>query len=220
MHTFDEYAPQSDAQQLDLITRHPFALLVSAVGGTPIATHIPVIPASVTAGGPDETGELAGRLLWGHMAKANPQWRDLAEQPEVLLVFTAEHAYVSAAHYQRTPSVPTWNYSAVHITARPELITEPDETLEVLTSTVRACEATEGSHWDQSTSVDHFRRILSGVVAFRLRVSRVQGVVKLSQDKSIPLWERVHDAFSESPDIGRRRLAEQMTAVRPSGTDQ
>ncbi len=50
-----------------LMREESFALLVTAPDGVPVASHLPIF-LDTESGGPD-------RLL-GHMAKANPQWRD------------------------------------------------------------------------------------------------------------------------------------------------
>jgi transcriptional regulator len=205
MHTYPDYAPRDDAQIAELVRRHPFAVLVSVDDGRPVASHVPVIAppgGSLTVGG----------TLWGHMGRANPQWRTLNPASPVLLIFTAAHAYVSAALYEQTPSVPTWNYSAVHVTAVPELLASGPPTMEVLTETVRALEGQRERPWDMTTSMDRFHEIVGGVVAFSLRVTAIQSMFKLSQDKTDPLWQRVHDGLAADP--ASACVAHDMAAVR------
>jgi transcriptional regulator len=114
MHTFPEYVPRGDAQVAELVRHHPFAAVISTHHDVPVATHVPVIT-------PPPQQPRAGGVLWGHMARANPQWQTFDPARPVLVIFTGAHAYVSAALYERTPAVPTWNYSAVHVTALPHL---------------------------------------------------------------------------------------------------
>ena len=51
------------------------------------------------------------------MARANPQWRDLAESPEALVVFQGPDHYISPSWYatkrETGKVVPTWNYVMV-----------------------------------------------------------------------------------------------------------
>src|SRR5262249_51101713 len=79
---------------------YSFAMLVTNGKGGLVATHLPIL---LDADGP--------RLL-GHMARANPQWKDV--QGEALVIFPGPHAYVSASWYEAPGTVPTWNYVAVH----------------------------------------------------------------------------------------------------------
>ncbi len=212
MHTFAEYGATEQAQLLRLVRQNPFALLVSIDGNEPIATHLPVV---LPAGTDSQT--LTGQTLWGHMARANQQWQTLSAERPALLVFTGADAYVSAGLYQQTPAVPTWNYSAVHVSVRPEIVTDPSQTLDILTATVRAVEADRAKPWDMTESVDHFARIAAGVVAFRLHVQEVRAVFKLSQDKPAAIWHRVHDGLASDPTGTARQVAADMAAVRVEG---
>src|SRR6201989_1495163 len=55
----------------DFIERNSFGLLVSQVDGLPFATHLPFLL--------DRTAGPHGTLV-GHMARANPQWREAGGQ--------------------------------------------------------------------------------------------------------------------------------------------
>ena len=206
MHTLAEYAPRGDAQVAELVRHNPFAAVISTDHGVPVATHVPVIT-------PPSEQLHAGGALWGHMARANPQWHTFDPARPVLLIFTGAHAYVSAAHYQRIPAVPTWNYSAVHVTALPQILPAGQATMRVLTETVRAVEALREDSWDMSASLARFHHIAGGVVAFSLRVTAVRAVFKLSQDTPDELWQRVHDGLGADP--ASVQVARDMAAARP-----
>jgi len=207
MHTFADYAPRGGAQVAGLVRDNPFAAVISTGHGGPVATHVPVII-------PPSEQLRAGGVLWGHMARANPHWQTFDPARPVLLIFTGAHAYVSPALYQREPSVPTWNYSAVHVTALPQLLPEGEATMQVLTATVRAVEALCGTRWDMRASLERFQHLAGGVVAFSLRITAVQAVFKLSQDLPEELWQRVHDGLAADP--ASAQCAYDMAAARPS----
>jgi transcriptional regulator len=147
------------------------------------------------------------------MARANPQWRSFDPACPVLAIFTGADAYVSGSCYEQVPAVPTWNYSAAHITALPRIVPEGDETMQVLTETVRAVEDLREQAWDMSTSLQRFHQIARGVVAFTLRVVSIQSMFKLSQEKSDDVWQRVHDRLDAEP--ATASVARDMAALRP-----
>lgn len=188
MHEFPKYRAPSGGDVVELVRRHPFALIVSArAGDAPVATHTPVvIPASAT---PSET--LVGETLLGHVARANPHWRLLAGGDPVLLVFSGPHGYVSPTTYEYTPAVPTWDYAAVHLTARVEVLQDRADCLHVVTETVRAAEDLMPSRWDMTPSLDVFEKIVGGVVGFRFEVTDERTVFKLSQDQPDDVRQRV-----------------------------
>ena len=98
---------QDRAQLLAFMRQYSFATLVTCAAAGPRATHLPFVV---------EEGAGESLRLVAHMARVNPHWRDFSGEGGgvVLVIFQGPHAYVSPSHYQRHPSVPTWNYAAVH----------------------------------------------------------------------------------------------------------
>ena len=185
MHTFPRYAAQDPAQVDLLVKENPFALVVSATDGVPVATHVPVIL---------ESDRVEGGTLLGHLARANPHWRSWESSPEVLVIFQGPHGYVSPTVYATDPAVPTWDYAAVHVTGRLELL---DDALEVVERTVEAVESARRPSWEPTpASRERFRVLLPGVVAFRVHVRTVQSMFKLSQDIDAERYARVRDSFA------------------------
>jgi|SRR5215472_10954764 len=139
------------------------------------------------------------------MARASSQWQTFHPARPVLLIFTGAHAYISPALYRRESAVPTWNYSAVYVTALPQVLPAGEATMQVLTQTVQAVEALRGTRWDtaalggMSASLERFHHIAGDIVAFSLQVATVQAVFKLSQDLPDQLWKRVHDGLAADP---------------------
>ena len=67
-----------------------------------------------------------------HLARANPQWRLLAESPRtpVLVVFQGADSYVTPSWYETKREtgkvVPTWNYAMVQARGRARVIEDKD----------------------------------------------------------------------------------------------
>ena len=117
MYVPKHFDPADPAWCHALMARESFALLVSTgTDGLPFATHLPLLLDADR--GPQGT-------IVGHLARANPHARLLAEGRPTLAVFQGPHAYISPGWYATHPSVPTWNYVAVHATGRPRLVEEP-----------------------------------------------------------------------------------------------
>jgi transcriptional regulator len=164
---------ETDPERLAaLIGDYNFGLLVTAGAQGLFATHLPFVA--------DPARPL--ERLHAHMAKANPQWRDVGEGLDALAIFQGPHAYVSAAWYVNR-RVPTWNYTAVHVYGRLRILKRPEEVLDVLARTVAHQEAHRPAPWrieDQPES--YIRGMANGVVALELDVARVEGKAKLSQN--------------------------------------
>lgn len=156
----------------------PFGCIISTLeDGTLTATHMPFVV--------DDQG---ARLI-SHMAKANPQWRTFAgagaaSGAEVLVVFPGPHGYISPRWYVSEFNVPTWNYTAVHAYGRPTLLTEPTGTMAVLDELVATHEAGAATPWHVDWSDPRNEKMLNGLVAFEVVVTRWEGKQKLNQNKS------------------------------------
>lgn len=106
-----------DAEALrEFIKVNSFGILVNMVNGKPWATHIPLVL---------DTDAQGQEVLTGHIAKANPQWKHFSKEQRVLCIFNGPHAYISPAWYS-IDEVPTWNYIAVHVYGRLEMMDEAD----------------------------------------------------------------------------------------------
>src|SRR5437868_7041638 len=97
---------EDDPERLhSLIQEYSFGMLVTCEVGRPFASHLPFLL---------DTGRGPQGTLRAHLARANPQWQSFASGQEALVIFQGPHAYLSPSWYETHPSVPTWNYAAVH----------------------------------------------------------------------------------------------------------
>ena len=165
--------------QLDLIRNHSFGVLVSNHAGQPFASHLPFMLDT------DPDGEAR---LFGHMARANPQWQSFDAGATVLAIFQGPHAYVSPSWYS-TPGVPTWNYATVHVYGTARVIHDTNIVRRHLELLVDEHEAQSVQPWTIAATGGQFDPLLSAVVAFEICISDIQGKFKLSQNR--PAQDRV-----------------------------
>jgi len=182
-----------------------FATLVTVHDGRPFATHLPFLvhPA---------VGDLG--CLVAHVAKANPQWEDFAQGNEVLVIFQGHHTYISPSWYEASPSVPTWNYATVHAYGTPHVLTDDSRVRETLRELVNKHEEGFAIPWTMDLPDDYLRKMMRGIVAFEIPISRLEGKFKLSQNRSDADQDRVIAALGESnnPDaLGVRAMMEALT---------
>jgi transcriptional regulator len=191
-----------------LIRREPFAILVGVDrAGAPFATHLPVLL--------DEAPSPLGTLL-GHVARPNPQWRLFAPDRPVLVVFPGAHAYVSPSWYAGHPSVPTWNYVAVHVYGVPRVIEDPGRVQALLDRLVRTFEDGRPAPWRMDGLPDDYvSGMMRGIVAFEIPIDRLEGKAKLSQNRLAGDRARVRAALLAEDDPLARAVAELMADPDP-----
>ena len=160
-------------------------------------------------------GEGEFGTLYGHFARANPQWRALADGAEVLVVFQGVEAYVSPSFYpakaEHGKVVPTWNYQAVHAHGRAEVFDERERLLALVSALSDKHEQRRERPWAVSDAPsEYIDSMLRAIVGFALPISRIEGSFKLSQNKDAANFAGVRDGLAASPREGERRLAECM----------
>lgn len=155
-----------------LIRQNSFATLISAVGNEPMVAHLPVVL--------NDTND----RLHAHVARANSIWHSFSPEREVLLIFHGPHHYVSPGWYTTHPSVPTWNYAVVHVNGLPTVIQDRGTIESMLRKLVNKHESKSETPWEMHLPADYLQNMIDGIVAFEVRITRVQGKFKLSQNRS------------------------------------
>lgn len=202
---------ESDTRkQFDLIERNSFGLLVSALDQEPFATHLPILL--------DRTAAPNGRLI-GHMARANPQWRQ-AEAQTVLAIFYGPHAYISPTWYEAENVVPTWNYVAVHAYGTFRAIHDRATLLEIVGKYVDFFEATMPKPWKFDPESEYSQQLAGAIVGFVIDISRLEGKSKLNQNQPRSRRQKVVQALYNSRDENSQSVADLMKgqlAEEPEG---
>ena len=181
MYVPAEFELEDPAEVREILECYDFALLVTTAEAAPSATHLPFL--FDPAAGPLGT-------LYAHMARPNPQWREfrILEQNggEALAVFQGPHAYVSPRDYaSQAPNVPTWNYLAVHAYGRPRVMEGDDEVRDLLARLSAKQEAERPEPWGLDELPEDFvDKMMQGIVAFEMPITRLEAKAKLNQNKS------------------------------------
>jgi transcriptional regulator len=187
----------------ELMRQNSFAALATEHDGAPFATHLPLMLDSER--GPHGT-------LQGHMARANPQWRDFAEGHEALVIFQGPHAYISPSWYEVAPSVPTWNYAVVHAYGTPRIIEGGQALRAMLGQLVDTHEAGFARPWRMELPDDYIDKMLRAIVGFEIEITRLEGKFKMSQNRGENDQRRVVAALAASGDALGAAVAEIMRA--------
>jgi transcriptional regulator len=189
-----------------LIREYPWTLLVTATFPSLHAAHAPCLLDPED----DHGGETFELVIVGHIARADPLSADLQRGRELLLIFQGPHGYISPDWYGGGPSVPTWNFTAVHVYGIADVL-EGDAAFEVLEHTVERFEEDRARPWRlRGQALSYARTIASDVVSFRLRSTRIEAKAKLSQDKPPDIQRRIIAALEEPGPYQQPRLAEEM----------
>jgi transcriptional regulator len=160
---------------VNFIKDNSFGILFTQNENGPFATHLPFLI---------NESKYDNGVLLSHMAKANPHWKDLGDE-EVLVVFSGPHAYISPSWYGESNTVPTWNYVAVHVYGEFKVIDDKEEAKKIIEDTVNFYESSLPNPWLVNFEDKFINELMNGLVTFEIKINKVEGKWKLSQNHSI-----------------------------------
>jgi transcriptional regulator len=158
---------------LTYMRAHPFALICGAdENGKPVATQVPFL-----------FEQREDKLfLQGHFMIKQDHTNAFFQNPNVLVVFSGAHTYVSASWYENKQIASTWNYQSVQASG---LIRFQDQVFlhQLLTRLTETFEAPGSSSLVQHMDPLYVQQMMQAIVAFEVEVLSIRHVFKLSQNR-------------------------------------
>ncbi|WP_027057212.1 FMN-binding negative transcriptional regulator [Mesorhizobium loti] len=166
-----------------LIRAHPLGMLISNGPDGPEANAIPfLLDGAVSANG----------RLRAHMAKANPQWKLIAENPSspVLVVFQGTDAYVTPSWYETKREtgkvVPTWNYAIVQVRGTAKVIDDQDWLAQQIADLTVSQEGPREAPWAVTDAPAPFiQSQIKGIIGLEIEITEIHGKWKVSQNRPV-----------------------------------
>lgn len=178
-----------------IIDTYGFPLLTSSNVDGPLATHLPMVR--------------DGEYLYGHLAASNPMCEFLGTSMIFLAAFHGPHDYISASLYDNPEaSVPTWDYTAVHVHGTTQLLTA-EQSVERMAELTEKYEPEDA--WAMEDAAAYAGRLFPHILYFEMRMDRVRGIRKLSQNKNVATQARI---IADLRAKGNDGLADEIDLIR------
>lgn len=197
MYIPKHFTIQDEETKYEMIEQNSFATLFSQHNGAPYATHLPLLLNKATL------------TLYGHFARPNEQWKDSGNQ-QVLAVFQGPHSYISPSWYETNKAVPTWNYVAVHVYGELEIVEDEQELIDSLQDLVHKYENPKSTYSLNDVDPNYMEGLSRGIVGFKIKINKIEGKAKLSQNHSVERRELVIEELEKVGSEGGRGIAELM----------
>ncbi|MBE5106212.1 FMN-binding negative transcriptional regulator [Bacillus thuringiensis] len=191
------FAIQDEEIQYEIIEQNSFATLFSQHNGEPYVTHLPLLLNRETL------------TLYGHFARPNEQWKDI-EYQQVLAIFQGPHSYISPSWYETNKAVPTWNYVAVHVYGELEIVEDEQELIDSLQDLVYKYEDPKSTYSLNDVDSNYMAGLRKGIVGFKIKISKIEGKAKLSQNHSVERRKLVVEKLEKVGSEGSRGIARMM----------
>ncbi len=162
-----------------LIRAHPLGLLITAGPAGLLANLFPFLL--------DADGSEKG-MLRVHMARANPQWRELEAIQECLVVFQGPQDYVTPSWYatkrETAKVVPTWNYATVHVWGRPRVMNDDSWLRKQIEDLTASRENLRAEPWQVGDAPEDFVAMqMRAIVGIEIPILKIEGKWKMSQNR-------------------------------------
>lgn len=181
-----------------LIRENPWATIVSNTAKGLVASHYPVVL--------EEDAD--GISIVSHVGRPDERAHELGEH-EVLVVIQGAHGYISPGWYENSEFVPTWNHATAHLYGTPEILSD-EENFEVLGRLVDHFERRMPEPISLQIDEEAARHIATGTVGIRVRVTRFDARLKLSQNKTPEVVGHIIEALEGDGPYSSQPLADEM----------
>ncbi|MBC7721274.1 MAG: FMN-binding negative transcriptional regulator [Pedobacter sp.] len=174
MYNLADFKAENKEEVIAFMKAHPFVTLCGVdEQGQPVATHLPVL-----------FEEKDGKIyLLAHAMRKQDHTIAFMQNPNVLAIFSGDHAYISASWYATKNVASTWNYKAVHAKGIVRFLDEKGlyDLLVKLTNHFEGDAESPAAvkHMDVKYIADNMKAI----VAFEIELTDIQHVFKLSQNR-------------------------------------
>lgn len=178
------------------ISRFPFATLITAGTDGASVSHLPLLL--------ETPGDGPTRVI-GHIARANPHWKEFGEGREGLAIFHGPQAYVTPQWYASKRAhgkvVPTWNYAVVHARGPVRAVHDRDWLHRLVNRLTDAHERPTAAPWAVGDAPeDYVEKMLTAIVGVELTVAALDGKWKLSQNRDARDYAGVRDGLAARGD--------------------
>lgn len=201
MRQTPSYLLEDPDQVKRLIRENPWATIVSNTSAGLVASHYPFLL--------EEDAE--GISLVSHVGRPDERLHELG-QHEILVIIQGPHGYISPGWYGTNAFVPTWNHVTAHLYGTPELLSD-EENFVVLGRLVDHFEKRMPQPASLTIDEQAARHIATGTVGLRLRVTRFDARLKLSQNKQPEVVDRIIDRLEGDGSYANPALAGEMRRV-------
>ena len=186
----------------DIIKENSFALLISSADKIR-ATHCMMM---LNEDDPENA------YIETHISRANPQAKILKDGDEVLCDFLGAHTYISSSWYDHI-NVSTWNYEAVQIYGRVELMNHDElyTHLDKLTSKYENFQ--QCSMMVKDMGKEFVEKEMKGAFGMKIIPTEIFIKQKLSQNRKEADFNNIITQLEQSDDNGKK-VAEKMKLIK------
>lgn len=202
MYNYPHYKEEDIGEVIDFMRQHPFVTIIGTDSkGRIEATQVPVL-----------VDEKEGRILiTGHIARKMSHQKAFEEKPDVLMLFTGAHTYVSGTYYTgNLQQASTWNYVSIHARGKIKWMNEEGliEFLKKFTLHFENNNTASTTVYDNLPD-EYLSKLIKAIIGFEIEIEELDNVYKLSQNRDEKSYDNIiHELRKQNGD--GKTIAEMM----------
>lgn len=200
MRRTPHFTTEDEAVVARLIRENPWMTFVSNTTNGLVASHYATLL--------EEQGPDGGLSIVSHFGRPDEKLHELGEH-EMLVIVQGPHGYISPGWYAEGDFIPTWNHVTAHLYGTPEILSD-EENFAILQRLVDHFEVRMPHPVSLDDDEEYARRVAKGTVGLRIRVTRIDARLKLSQNKPAEVRETIIGALEGDGPYAHPGLAEEM----------
>jgi transcriptional regulator len=192
-----------------LMRARPLATLVTQSDSGLSANHVPVQTL-------DEPAPLG--CICGHIARANPLWREYRSDSQALAIFQGPQIYISPSFYPSKAKtgevVPTWDYAVVHASGTLRFIDDKHWLRSFVAGLTNTHEIPRPQPWQiDDAPPEYIERMLGLIVGFEFSIVSLAGKWKVSQNRPHTDRQGVIRNLQDAADADSHEIAAMLSSL-------
>jgi len=174
MYNIPHFKAHNHQEVIDFMQAHPFVTICGVdANGLPVATHIPVLI------------KIENEIITirGHIMRKQDHTIAFENNNNVLVIFSAPSAFVSANWYTTKNMGSTWNYQTVHARGKVEIKDEQHLRNLLTELTLHFEKDPDAPTQVKNLSNEYMEQNMKAIYSFDIVVQDLQHVFKLSQNR-------------------------------------
>jgi len=174
MYNIPHFKAKGHQEVVDFMYANPFVTICGVdANGFPVAGQIPVLIKQ-------ENDKI---IITGHVMRKQDHTNAFELNNNVLVIFSAPSAFVSASWYSVKGVASTWNYQTVHAVGKMEMKGE-DHLYDLLSELTAHFEKDPNAPTQvKNLDPDYMQQNMKAIVSFEIEVTELKHVFKLSQNR-------------------------------------
>ena len=193
------FTEENEETVFDFMQKNSFAIIAGITENFPVATHVPLAI--------KKDGDKI--IFTGHMMKNTDHHKAFTQNENVLVIFNGPHCYVSASWYVKKEVASTWNYIDVHAHGKIKFANE-EQTKKIIKNITDKYELPESQAAFNKLPEEYVDRLVKAIIGFRIEVSTIENVFKLSQNHDAKTRESIIENLMSRRDADSHAIAMEM----------